>query len=158
MKPELRVWICFGLGMRRGGHLSKWPPRGVHRWATCGNFRPTASQSIHSAELINLRVQIRRYARSSLLLCAIGEFVRFYLGRWQPHSLNHPIGVESPDCFKRHIEFPFIPLDTDVRDWLVLILNFRNAKSANFVLQGRTFESEPFGGSSPARNPPRRSS
>jgi hypothetical protein len=42
--------------------------------------------------------------------------------------------------------------------WLVLILNFRNAKSANFVLQGRTFESEPFGGSSPARNPPRRSS
>jgi hypothetical protein len=34
--------------------------------------------------LINLRVQIRRYARSSLLLCAIGEFVRFYLGRGNP--------------------------------------------------------------------------
>jgi hypothetical protein len=41
---------------------------------------------------------------------------------------------------------------------LVLILNFRDAKSANFVLQGRTFESEPFGGSPLACNSSGRSS
>ena len=82
---------------------------GVHRWATRGKFRPTASQSIHSAELINLRVQIRRYARSSLLLCAIAEFVRFYVGRWHTLSLNHPVGVESPHCLNILNSF-FIPL------------------------------------------------
>src|SRR6201993_5183359 len=60
---------------------------------TSGNFRLTASQSIHSAELINLRVHIGRYPRSSLLLCAIGEFLRFYLGRWHTLSLNRPVGV-----------------------------------------------------------------
>jgi hypothetical protein len=39
-----------------------------------------------------VRVQIRWYARSSLLLCTIREFVRFYLGRGQTRSLNHSIG------------------------------------------------------------------
>ena len=37
-----QVWICFGVGMKGGGHVSKWPPGGVHRWATCGNSRSTA--------------------------------------------------------------------------------------------------------------------
>lgn len=74
-------------------------------------FRPTASQSIHSAELINLRVQIRRYPRSSLLRCAIAESVGFYIGWWQTLSLNRLIGVESPHGLERHIELLFIPLN-----------------------------------------------
>ena len=41
---------------------------------------------------------------------------------------------------------------------LLLPASFCDAKAANLVLQGRTFQSEPFGGSSPARNSPRRSS
>jgi hypothetical protein len=108
LKPELESGFCFGLRMGRGGHLSKWPLRGIHRWANVRKFSTTASQSIHSAELINLREQIRRYARSSLLLCAICEFVRFCRGRWQTPSLNHLIGIESPHGLKRHVELLFI--------------------------------------------------
>jgi hypothetical protein len=37
-------------------------------------------------------------------------------------------------------------------NWLVLILDFRDPESANLVLQGRTFESQPFGGSPLACN------
>jgi hypothetical protein len=145
--------------MRRGGHLSKWPPRGVHRWATCGNCRPTASQSIHSAELINLRVQIRRYTRSSLLLYAIREFVRFYLGRCRTPSLHHLVGVKSPHCLKRHIQLPVSSdsMNSNDRHRLVLILNFRDAEPANLVLQSRALQSEPFGRSSRARYSSRRS-
>jgi hypothetical protein len=43
-------------------------------------------------------------------------------------------------------------------NWLVLILDFRDPESANLVLQGRTFESEPFSRSSLTCNSPGRSS
>ena len=162
LKPELESGFCFGLRMRRGGHLSKWPLRGIHRWANVRKFSTTASQSIHSAELINLREQIRRYARSSLLLCAIGEFVRFCRGRWQTPSLNHLIGIESPHGLKRHVELlnssSSDRIDTNDRICLVLILNFGDAEAANLVLQSRTLQSEPLSGSSSPRDSPRRSS
>jgi hypothetical protein len=74
-------------------------------------FDATASRSIHSAELINLRVRIRRYARSSLLLCAIGEFVRRYLGRRETRRLNHPVGVESPTLPQTTYRTPFHPIE-----------------------------------------------
>jgi len=41
---------------------------------------------------------------------------------------------------------------------LVLVMCFRAAKSANLVLQSRTFQSEPFGASALSGNPPRSSS
>src|SRR5579864_559078 len=110
-ETRTRVWILLRASGGEGRPFIEMAAQGIHRWANVRKFSTTASQSIHSAELINLREQIRRYARSSLLLCAIGEFVRFYLGRRQTHRLNRPIGVESPHCLKRHIELLFIPLN-----------------------------------------------
>jgi hypothetical protein len=58
------------------------------------------SHPIHSAELIYLRVHIRGYARSTLLFCAIREFVRFYLGLRETVRLYRLTRIKSPCCLE----------------------------------------------------------
>ena len=57
-EPELGSDSPRGGDEEGGGHLPRRPPGDYICGATCGNFRPLPSQSIHSTEFIHLRMQI----------------------------------------------------------------------------------------------------
>jgi hypothetical protein len=103
------VRACFELGM--GAAIYRNGRQGEY----IGGLRAENFDQLHHnryiRRLINLREQIRRYARRSLLLCAIGEFVRFYLGRRQTHSLNHLSG-SNPHTASNDILNSFHPIES----------------------------------------------
>ena len=58
LTPGLAFEAAFGAAMRRGGHLWRWPPGEYIGGAYVRNFDQLSSQSIHSTELIHLRMHI----------------------------------------------------------------------------------------------------
>src|SRR5215469_6654160 len=101
MTPMVALVMPAGGTVCKGAAIHGMAARGSTSVGRTAESSTVLSDAIHSPELINLCVHIGRYVRGSLLLCAIRELVRLYVGRRETVAAYGLIWIKSPCCLDR---------------------------------------------------------